>query len=198
MKLISLTCDTVLRHIRDEIMNESSTQAYGCATALFLAAVLLAVLTEPPLNWEHHVLPREIEVNTVLASDSASGLRDACEAAVYRLSPATADAIKRHGLAYFARVSSPAVQHNSNPYGTWRATPGEVDIAQNGHGAGSNTIYGLYVMGGCRNSGGPAFLTSVLVDTWSKPGSYFTVSRNREGVIMVDPNKRLAAYYYFG
>lgn len=168
-----------------------------CAVVVPLILVIaLGAFTEPLWNWARRALPSSVGVDAVLASDSASGFREGCESAVYRLSPSTVDHLSKEGIAYLSTGARP---HNENPrnrYQGWLETPGSIDLANNGRGA-RETIYGLYGLGGCGSSKGD-FHSGAIRAALSNPGSYYTVTANREGIIIVAPQYRLAAYFYVG
>jgi hypothetical protein len=162
------------------------------------AAVLcLTWWTEPLWRWERHVLPSTIEIDAVLASGSRGGFMAGCEAAVYRLSDATLAHLKTEGIAYLDHAPRPQNDKRRNAYQKWRETPGEIDVAQNGRGP-KPAVPGLYAAGGCGEDFDPAFKSDEVEKALSIPGSYYTVTKNREGIIVIIPERKLAAFYYYG
>lgn len=104
--------------------------------------------------------------------------------------------LRREGIGYFNR-NWPANEGASNPFGPWRETPGEIDLKRDGYGA-TNTIFGLRALdGGCRTGEG-AFIQPALSEALGKSGSFYTMTGNREGIIIVVPDAKLAAYFYVG
>lgn len=162
------------------------------ALAVFALLAMLVWIWRPVWNWEHYVLPEYITVNRILASSSASGLGEGCQSVVYELSDQTMGLLQTEGLSYLERASK---AHRN--YAEWRETPGDIDLAKNGRGS-NYTIFGLYAMDGCDSSGVKNYMKRDLSNAISKPGAFFAVSQNREGIVLLVPKLRLAAFYYFG
>ncbi|MDQ2892042.1 MAG: hypothetical protein M3R64_02980 [Pseudomonadota bacterium] len=105
--------------------------------------------------------------------------------------------MKKKGIAYLQNGPQPQNENPKNPYGEWLKTPGDIDFVNNGHGA-THTIYGLYAMGGCNSGDGNQFGSREVAKALLGPGSYYVVTANREGIIVVAPKFGLAAFYYDG
>lgn len=159
-------------------------------------AVVLGWWTKPLWDWEKLILPIAIETDAVLAANSGFGLTQGCQAAVYRLSDSTIDRLEQDGID-FLQSSVPRTKNPNNPYQEWRETPGMIDLAHNGQGA-RDTVYGLYAMGGCSNRSDDAFHSREISQALTNPGSFYTITANREGIMIVAPKQKLAAYFYFG
>ncbi|RZK03294.1 MAG: hypothetical protein EOO76_03195 [Novosphingobium sp.] len=185
-------------------MNDTSPEAtdaprrrpVGCLLAIGLA-VALGWWTRPLWDWENLVLPMTIETDAVLAADSTFGLLEGCQAAVYRLSDRAATRLEHERIGFLRDGPAPRTENSSNPYQEWRETPGTIDLARNGEGA-RETIFGLYAMGGCNNGSGDDFHSREISQALTSPGSFYTVTANREGIIIVAPKQKVAAYFYFG
>jgi hypothetical protein len=158
--------------------------------------ILLAWFMKPLWNWPREALPDVVAIDAVLTSDSSFGLREGCQSAVYRLSPSLADRLKSQGIAALSGDTHPRSENPDNRYGGWRETPGDIDFAHNGHGA-KDTVFGLYASGGCAGNVRNPF-SRTIDRALVKRGSYYTVTSNREGIIIVAPEPGLAAYYSFG
>jgi len=119
--------------------------------------------------------------------------------AVYRLSEETALRLEKDGVRALHSAQPSGNEHSTNPYGSWEATPGRIDIEKNGSGA-THTVYGLYALGGCSGEGetDTNYHTRDMREALKRGGSYYQVSRNEEGIFVIVPSRRLAAYYYWG
>jgi hypothetical protein len=111
---------------------------------------------------------------------------EVCSSAVYRLSDATAEALIRQGGAFFRRVAPPRNQNVRNPYSVWAETPVRAD-----------RVFALGAVGGCGNGGGSLYDRQIEAALRAK-GSYFALTGNKEGMILVAPRARLAVFLYFG
>ena len=138
-------------------------------------------------------LPSEIEVDAILASDSSFGMREGCEAAVYRLSAKTAERLLKGGLEGIEATTSPRNENPRNPYGLWAATPVP---PQFGMGSSHETIYALQAIGGCGAKGD--WHSAEIERALSTTGSFYAVTGNKEGMIVIAPRLKLAAYFYAG
>lgn len=167
----------------------------GCLMMLLVPMALAAGLTEPLWNWERHALPAGLKVDAVLTSSSNFGLREGCQSAIYRLSDETAEAIKRGGLAFLESTPPRPRRSDNNPYGPWQATKGDTGTTASGYGV-EQTIYGMYATTGCSSGGYKP--GKAMDNAWFRPGSYYKVTANREGVIIVDPEQRLVGFFYVG
>jgi hypothetical protein len=105
--------------------------------------------------------------------------------------------LNREGIGYLNRNRPAKGDQARNPYGPWRETPGEIDLKRNGEGA-AHTIFGLYALGGGCSNIDQMFHYPDLAKALTKPGSFYTTTGNDEGIIIVVPSKRLAAYFYVG
>jgi hypothetical protein len=99
-------------------------------------------------------------------------------------------------MAALAGDTHPRDENPRNRYEPWRETPDGIDLANNGH-AGRDTIFALYGLSGC-NGGRGNFHDREIGAALGRRGSYYTVTQNKEGIIIVIPRSRLAAYYYVG
>lgn len=161
------------------------------------AVPALAGYTEPAWNWPHHILPSTIGIDEVLASGSRAGFQAGCEAAVYAMSDATVSQLKTHGIAYLDRSPRPQNDKRQNPYQKWRGTPAEVDFTQSGHGP-KPAATALYSSGGCGEEFDPTFRSDEVEKALSAPGSYYALTAKRDGIIVVIPARKLAAFYFYG
>ena len=162
-----------------------------------LLLLALGRCCDPLWNWPDYRLPPNLRVDAVLASDSENGFREGCEAAIYRLAPESIAQLNKEGIGYLNRNRPPEGDRARNPYGPWRETPGEIDLNRNGHGA-ARTIFGLYALGNGCNHSGRSFNYPELSRAMTRPGSFYATTANREGIIVVAPEAKLAAYFYVG
>jgi hypothetical protein len=151
------------------------------------AAVLLSI-AGPGLtscsDWRQEI-PDRIETTEILESSGSGFFREACRNAVFRLSEAGARAIARQGPAFFADIGPPRNENPRNRYSAWRETP----VA--------GTVFALHALGGCDGErSGPR--QREIEAALSAPGSYYALTANAEGMILVVPSARLAAFLYFG
>ena len=156
-------------------------------------ALLLAWCGEGVWAWPYRALPPGLPIESVLARDSD---HTGCSAAVYQLAPATISALQKGGVAYLRTVGRPADDNPDNRYGAWQETPGFIDMKRNGQGA-AHTVFGLYATGGCHNDDA-GFRSTDIEKAISAPGSFYMVTSNDEGIVVVAPQAGLAASYYFG
>lgn len=156
-------------------------------------------LTNP--FWEWRVLPDIVVADRVLASSRFSGLGEGCRAVVYKLSDETAARLVKEGIDLLERAT-PRINDLSNRYTAWMETPGFLDAAAK-RVPGAEVVYGLNAMGGCEGLDGPNqpvrdYRERDITKAISERGSYFTVTNNREGIILVAPKAHLAAFFYWG
>lgn len=142
-------------------------------------------------RWEDDVLPRVLGPVQLIASEQESGWREGCSYAAFRLADDVVRAIDAQGLAFFGSDTHPPWDDPRNPYGPWQQTP-IPDLKPQG----DHRIYALGAAGGCKYS------TSVYtVDAEAiaaRTGSYYLLTQNNEGMVLVIPHQRLVLYLYFG
>lgn len=144
-------------------------------------------------------LPNTVDVDAVIASDEQSGLLEGCVSVYYRLSASTLTRLNKEGIAFLTAGPPPRAEDSRNPFGAWTETPGAINLKTNGRVVGGTTIYGLYGISGCGRYDEVLRAESIeLAAALAKPGSYYTVTANREGIIVVAPQLGRAAYFYFG
>jgi hypothetical protein len=153
------------------------------------------------LSWDEPRgrLPPQIEVRRVLASDSKiGGFLEGCVFAAYQISETSAKDLERRGLPAI-EGTVPAKDSASNPYGPWRATPLAIDEDHrylDPATAGSKSLFALGAAGRCQSRGARAPISAW--ETLRQPGSFYSITRNGEGLIVIDPKRRLAVWMYFG
>lgn len=136
-------------------------------------------------------LPSDLVVTEIVASAGSGILREGCRSVVYRLSDATAERLIAEGLPFFAKTSPPAAENPDNPYSGWRPTP-----IMDGSQAGPS-VYAVQAIGGCGAKGGD-FHGREIDEALRRPGSFYALTSNREGMMVVVPESRLAAFLYVG
>lgn len=162
--------------------------------------------------WRGHVglLPEHIGATRVLLRDTREVHFDGCAHFVYRLSPETAAALRRDGLAFLGEDMTTARHHPSNPYDPWRETP----LVLEGHGASADLdgdgtaehLLALYAAGGCTArakrrrawSGAPELRDFDAAGALRSPGNFYAFTRNRRSMILIDPSAGLAVFAFRG
>jgi hypothetical protein len=147
----------------------------------------LCILTAYPLNvtppaWVL-MTPPVLEQPTLITWDVMSGLLDGCEYVVYRLSPGMIAKLREHGLAALEGAEPPSSSNRRNPYSAWSETPI----------AAERPPYAL------RNAScnGPYYPFNIE-EAARRGASFYSLSRNKEGLWFVDSTEGLVIYRYFG
>jgi hypothetical protein len=154
--------------------------------ALALSMVLLLL---PSCSNVRNELPDEIEIAEVIASSSSGFFIEGCASVVYRLSPTAIGTLENPGAAFFRNIRPPRNENPKNPYTAWRSTPvPEVRQAN---------IHAVNAIGGCDGSKGE-FHAPHIERALSTPGSFYAVTANEEGMILIMPRTGIAAFLYFG
>jgi len=167
---------------------------------LYLCVAVAAVSTASAIaSFMLPPFPRTIDVDAIIASDEQGGLTEGCGAFYYRLSADTIGHLNEDGIAFLQRGPKPRREDLGNPYGAWIETPGEINRHTNGSGPVGSTIYGLYALSGYDSSDEKLKKeANKISEALEMPGSYYTTTANREGIIIVSPKRGTAAYLYFG
>ena len=129
-------------------------------------------------------LPSEIEADELLVGSTDGWFMSSCTSAVYRLSDATAQTLIEKGGSFLRGVAPPPGQSPTNPYTGWAETP----MAGEG-------VYALNALNGCARDNPYARQIEAALRV---QGSYFALTRNREGMMLVAPRARMAVFLYFG
>lgn len=135
-------------------------------------------------------LPGMVKTDEVLASNSLGIFMEACAKTVFRLSEATANAASSQGLRFFEGMSPPLNENSRNPYSEWKGTPILDDDGQPSH------VSAMGAIGGCGELGND--YNKNLGHALAQKGNYYTLTQNEEGMIIVAPRSKLAAFLYFG
>lgn len=146
----------------------------------------LCILTAYPLNvmppaWAL-MTPPVLEQPTLIAWDTMSGLLDGCEYVVYRLSPGMIAKIRQHGIAAFEGAELP-ISSSSNPYSAWLETPIPME----------RSVYAL-----SNSSCNGPFYPFDVEEAARRAASFYSLTRNKEGMWFVDSSEGLVIYRYFG
>lgn len=151
------------------------------SVVLILAVIALHGGTDP-----RDELPDGIGMTELLASSSDGALVSACASVIYRVSEATSQTVTRKALAFFRNMDPPRNQNPRNPYGAWAETPFPRDRA-----------YALGALNGCgQQTRNPYHLE--IAAALIAPGSFVAHTSNGEGMLVVAPEVKLAAFLYFG
>lgn len=141
-------------------------------------------------------MPADIGIDRILASSSSGFFREACVASVYHLSEVKAQQISDTGLTFFATIAKPRNENPRNPYGPWLETP--VPGQAPAYGVPGNALFAPGALGDCADEHNSAFHIREIGKALRSPGNYYALTSNREGMILVMPRARLAAYLYSG
>jgi hypothetical protein len=159
----------------------------------FCFALLVVSIRPTVFDWRDYV-PAKLGVTEVLYKDTEGGFREGCVVAIYALPPANAREIRMHGLGYFQNMPQPSFPDNGNRFGTWRATP--APVSKDGY---RSVSAGDFLMSqGCNQDQWKIIKAIPVGDPLSRPGRYYTVTSNREGLIVVDPIRNLVIFTYLG
>ncbi|MDW5313915.1 hypothetical protein [Rhizobium sp. PL01] len=149
---------------------------------------LVCVLTVYPLNvvppaWTLGT-PRVLERPQLIAWASLAGFIDGCDYAVYRLSLSMTEKVRTIGLKAFEGPNAKPISNSErNPYSKWAQTPVPLD----------EPVYALN-SGGCNGPGYSFDLQKVAGGNTS----YFSLSRNHEGIWLVDTVEGIVVFSYSG
>ena len=136
--------------------------------------------------WYRKAIPENIGLNYRISITSASGLREGCGTAVYRLDGKTAEAIKEQGVTFFEEsVQARGHADRYYTYGEWMETPRD-DWTRP-----ENWSYELLCGGSVDDS-----LYDEIVESGRTSGSYY--SFKDEAVLMVIPDKKLVVFSHNG
>ena len=153
--------------------------------ALIVVSILLIAFLNR--NWERRSIPEKIKVSKViLAQDVAGGFLEGCQFVAYELEPETAAQIKAQGLQFFAGIDQPPLASSKNRYESWRQAP----VPQNPN------IFARNAESGCNNDS--AVRDAIGPIDFGSDRAFYSTTGNREGMIMVFPERALAVYMYFG
>src|SRR3712207_4158502 len=115
-------------------------------------------------------LPDKVEVTEVIASSSSGVFMEACASVVYRLGPATANALMKQGIRFFEDIKPPRHQNPDNPYSEWMETPLPDQDA--------NPISAVRAIGGCAGNESN-FRATELEGALRARGSFYSLTRNK-------------------
>ena len=151
-----------------------------------IAAVLLvgAAFIYLPGYYALIYLPRKLGNARVLASYEDFG---GATIYVFELEEIVSNRISKTGISYLQGDTKMRAYNNlfkGNPYSEWQRTPVSSDNYAKDAFFGNQGIK-------------PELLTQIRRGMNNASG-YYIITRNREGVILVLPNERLAAYLYYG
>jgi hypothetical protein len=130
-------------------------------------------------------LPRNLGDARVLASYNSFVFREGCGIYVFELEEIVSNRISETGISYLQGDTKPRAHNDEkNPYSEWRRTPVPSD---------NYAERALY----CSKEIKPE-LKEQIRRGMNNASGYYTMTKNREGVIVVLPNERLAASLYYG
>lgn len=178
----------------------------GCLIAL-LSPVAALILLLAWFEWDepHGQLPSVVRTSEVLAFESSGFFREGSVCGLYRLHPETMIGLRTRGLAFLGTDTHPRKENESNRYAPWRETPLQFvdqDRVQLDPGRPPEPLFALRA-DRCRSRPAGNRLTPQdrMEDArraLAAPRSYYTVTGNEEGMIVVDPTAGLAWFLYSG
>jgi hypothetical protein len=159
---------------------------FGCLGVIILLIVAPIIIREVN-TWGHTTphLPDKIEISRqYIAQDSIGGFLEGCVFEAYELKPQTTLAIEQYGLQFFKDMPQPS--DAASKFGTWHRTP----VPEKPY------AFALGALNGCQNDN--SVRDTIGYVTVSEPNNYYSLSSNREGIIVVYPKRRLVVFAYFG
>jgi hypothetical protein len=160
--------------------------AFFVITLLVIALVLISPFL--PLDKSSY-LPESIRKVSVISSFSEPGLREGCTVHVFKLDRTISEKIVLSGISYLRSDRSLLKLNTRNPYDGWSETP----IPEN--------IFALRAFS-CRSDSQesiPDYELKRLIYQEIKNGiGYYTLTKNKEGAIIVLPEVSLVVFAYLG
>ena len=166
---------------------------FGCAVLVSLPFIaIFALKLWMDFDAPRGNLPSEIATTDVFISKDDWG----CFYAAHRLTLASVRAISSGGVAYLNGLSRPPNEPSDNRYGRWSETPLRKSTGRLVPGglrfAGPDA---LFASNGCEDNRSVPFDPTPSLD---RPGSYYTLTENDEGMILVDLHRGIAMVLYSG
>ncbi|NES73457.1 MAG: hypothetical protein F6K24_53845 [Okeania sp. SIO2D1] len=137
-------------------------------------------------SWYQGAIPEKIDVTYALnISGNGSIIRDACGAAIFKITNTSANIISRDGLFFLQDAIYPRNSENfRHIYKPWKKTPVPDSWTSEGTWPGLS----------CSNASRP--LIRKIIDAAKNKGSYYTSGSAR--LIVVIPHLKLVVFSYFG
>lgn len=134
-------------------------------------------------------LPKELGNVQVLTSNVHLGLREGCDLHIFELETGVSNKIQEIGITYFDGDTKPRANRslknkNTNLYSQWSYTP----VPEDSYAWGALN---------CSKETDRELIIRIR-SGMENAGSYYIMTRNKEGVIVVLPNENLAAFLYYG
>ena len=137
-----------------------------------------------PSSYALGYLPSKLGNARVLASYESLGFQG-CTIYVFALEKIVSNRISETGTSYLqGNTKLRGFNNEKNPYSEWRCTPVPSD---------NHAKFAVFCLKNIKPE-----LIEPISRGMSNTRGYYIISRNREGVILVLPNERLAAYLYDG
>jgi hypothetical protein len=132
-------------------------------------------------NWPDEQFPRDAEVARVLFAEDAAGLRETCEAIIVDLTDNAA-----------TRLMGKAERRNGElvivPPDGWLSSPASDPVGPHTYFEGA--------FGGCNNEGKHPL--GDLDGALERPGAFYKVIDDGEGIAIIVPRAKLAGFFYAG
>ena len=146
---------------------------------MLVALLMLSSCGGP--NWPDEQFPQDAEVARVLFAEGGGMLRETCEAIVVELTDSAA-----------ARLMGKAERRNGKvvivPPDGWLSSPAPDPVGPHTYFEGA--------FGGCNNEGKHPL--GDLDGALARPGSFYKVINQGEGIAIIVPRAKLAGFFYFG
>jgi len=156
-----------------------------------VAIVILLALISPflPLDKSSY-LPESIRKVSVISSFSEpGGLLENCTVHVFKLDRTISEKIVYSGISYLVSDKSLSKLNLNNPYGGWGETPIPDRVL---------ALRAFSCRAGDRESIPDYNLKKLIEQEIDNGNGYYTVSKNKEGAIIVLPKVSLVVFAYWG
>lgn len=154
----------------------------NCVTAVSL---LVACSSAP-----YPQLPGPLQEGPILVHDVSNGIRESCQLTVRTLSRKAIRDIRLEGARYLETLDLTPSATRANGFQPWRPLPL----------TSTSSIFAVQALSGCTPSSDAEVdkTREQVRNALAKSEGFFTLSKNREGLILVSLRHELVAYMYFG
>ena len=132
-------------------------------------------------NWPEDSFPPELEVERTLFSKAPYGIRETCEAMVVEITDRSAMLLQRNRRPLNGRW-------DTEPPKGWLASPMPTST--------DAKSYYKSAFSGCNDD--HRHPLGDLAGAVQRPGAYYRVINNGEGIAIILPRAKLAGFFYFG
>ena len=177
---------------------------WGCTLGCLIVAILpvLIIVALSAADYLERArggdFPPQIALSNLLETNSEFGLREGCAVTIFALDSAFSKRVRTGGVrALGARTAPRTRSHPRNPFGAWQPTPVRVDRSRDYSAEIDANGQPIFATGavGCRDEDRSGYAPMMA---WSRPGSFYALTANGEGMILIDPISERATFLYFG